>query len=233
MEELKIYYIKYKQFVFPILTVVASLIIIVFVIMPELKSYTNIREQINTLQKRTDNLEVKAEELGKIDPDTSQQNIKVAFTILPADQDVPRAMATLQDAINQSGLVLKSTAYSGSGNVAGKSSFLLNVSVLGRLSSVRDFLVKLQETPRLYQVESLAAQFQSTGDVVEASLPIAVFYEQVPGNIGTLDHPAPKLTDSEEQMLANFYRYIPRSYLENELDSSASAVPLGKLDPFE
>ncbi|MFH0937167.1 MAG: type 4a pilus biogenesis protein PilO [Candidatus Daviesbacteria bacterium] len=227
----KEFYIKYKFIIWPALVAVSEIILLVFVIIPQLMSYLNVRNQISEVRNRAHSLNVKASELQEFDAEGAEKDLQVVFTILPADQDVPQAMAFLQALIANNGLQLKNTAFVGGGQ--SKNSYQLRVVIDGQINALRNFLLQLQEAPRIYQIESLSVQFQRSEGAIEAEMPLSVFYEPAPSKIGSLDQPIPKLGDEELKLLAKLYSIAPPADVLPVDESTASALPLGKSDPFQ
>lgn len=230
------FYLKYRMIIWPAVVGISSIIILALVIIPQLLTYMSVRDQINQTQNKSQNLEAKASELENVDSALTQKDLKVAFSVLPTDQDVPRAMMILQDMVAGSGLELKSTTFgsSGSKQTTAKNNFQLNVTVTGQISALRDFFVKLQNSPRLFQVESIGVQFQKNQGVIEAEIPLSVFYQTGVGQMGPVNQPLPKMSDKDKELLAKFTQITNQAELslKNEEATSAS-VPLGKSDPFQ
>lgn len=227
-------YAKYKLLIWPILSGIASVVILVLVIIPQLLTYLNIRGQISDIVSRSGKLEVKAQSLDAIDENLSEANLKLAFAVLPADRNVPSAVTILQSLITQSGLTLKSTSYSAAARGASKDSYQLNVTVLGQISNVRNFLMGLRDSGRVFQVESINVQFQKSGSLVEAEIPITVFYGLALGKVGALEQEPPKLSEKEEKLLVDLSLLANNpKILAVTGEASASSVPIGKSNPFE
>lgn len=234
------FYLRYRFIIWPAIVGISTILILALVIIPQLLTYLKIRDQINQTQNKSQNLEAKASALENIDSLLTQKDLKVVFSVLPIDQDVPKAMMILQDMISTSGLELKSTTF-GSSRVVDpsqqtldKNSFKLNITIAGQINLLRDFLIKLQNSSRLFQVESIGVTFQKNQGVIEAEIPLSVYYQPSLGEIGKLDQPLPKLSDQNKELLAKLYQTIDQTNLSfDNIDATSSSVPLGKSDPFE
>ena len=211
------------------LSTLAFILIIVLVIVPQLSTYMNSRRKVADLTAEVNKLESKAAELEKIDIQAVKRDLEVAMIILPADQQVPEALMTLSDLVNKSGLVIKSTSYAAGQKSKAKNGFRLNVTLLGPLDSVRNFLIGLDDSPRLFQIESLVVAFTATPPIVEANLPVSVFYEPPAKGGIPVEKPLPKLSDNNQKLLAKLYRIAPKAIPEIDI----STVPVGKANPFE
>ena len=168
-----------------------------------------------------------------IDQVAVKEGLKVVFTVLPGDQDVSEALSSLQELVNRSGLILKSVSYASAKRPSSdKDSFQLNTTVLGPISSVKDFLINLKEGSRVFRVDAIGARFQKDGVIVESDIPISVFYTAAPiASVVALDQPVPQFTPRESQLLSKLSKIVSESLLSTT-DETAS-VPLGKANPFE
>ncbi len=232
-------YIKYKMILWPIIAGVSSLVVLSLVIVPQLLAFVSTRDAITNIDNRFHSLEVKAEELSQINNQKAKSDLQAVFSVLPTDMDVPQAMTILQNLVLRNGLELKSTAFVGNKN-SNQKSFQLNISVAGGMGSIRNFLVSLQDAPRIFQVESINAKFQKNNAQIMADIPITVFYQPQTNQSNQVDQPVPKLNQEEEDMITRFTRIAGViQNLETPQPASgstlppASSTPIGKLDPFE
>lgn len=230
---LKDFYSKYKYIIWPIISGLSSIIILVFVIIPQILTYMNIKNQISDILNRSSFLDAKAAELYSLDEIAAQEDLKVVFTVLPADQDVLTALSALQNLVIHSGLRLENTSFSSSRQKDNKSSFQLNLTVFGQTNSLRDFLIKIQDSSRVFQVESISAQFLKSKSAIEAEIPISVFYQGVPKVLGSVDQKVPKLSDQEKQLLGRLTNIISQTTATSGAAINDASVPLGKSNPFE
>lgn len=233
------FYLKYRFIIWPAIVGISTILVSVLVIIPQLLTYFKVRDQIIQTQNKSQNLEEKAVALENINSLLTQKDLKVVFSVLPVDQDVPKAMMILQDMITTSGLELRSTTFGSSRAIASqqtldKNSFKLNITVAGPVNLLRDFLIKLQNSSRLFQVESIGVTFQKNQGVVEAEIPLSVYYQPSLGEIGKLDQPLPKLSDQNKELLAKLYQTVDQTNLSfDSIESTSSSIPLGKSDPFQ
>lgn len=230
MKVKEIYY-KYNIFLIPVIVGIVCVGILVFVVMPQTLDYFKERTKIEELFNKIGMLNSKTEELKSVDEEAMKKDLVVALTVLPADRDVPQAMNVLQGLINRSNLVLKSTAYSAGTKNTGKNGFSFTISVVGSLSSIKNFISELQNSARVFKVESVELNFQGTGSLVEATMPLTVFYEPAPKTLITTDSIVPKINDSDQELITNLSKSIYQT--ETQSTVSAASVPLGKSNPFE
>lgn len=225
---IKEFYLKYRIYIIPVVVGMVCLGIIGFVIIPQIFEIFKERGSVGELTNRISLLDKKAKELNNLDETVLQTQLETAISVMPTGRDVPQAMAVLQDLIAKSNLSLKSTSYS-SVSKTGQNSFSLTISVLGSLESSRNFLNSLREAPRLFKVESITLRVQPESNAVSLDLPLTVFYQPAPSTILSVDQPVAKITASEEDLIARLAKLAPKQ----PIFATASAVPVGKDDPFQ
>lgn len=230
---LKEIYFKYKYIIWPVVIGLSSVIILAFVVVPQILEYLNIRNQISDLQSKYSFLEAKAAELESIDESATSENLKVVFTILPTDQEVLRAMAALQSLVAGSGLELQNTNFASTKLSGDKDSFQLNLTVAGQIGNLRNFLIKLQDASRVFQIESIGVQFLRSKSAIEAEIPVTVFYQKTPQALGPIDQKVAQLSDTERQLLGKLSAIVSQPAGTSGAVASDSTVPLGKSNPFE
>lgn len=233
-EKLQEILLKYQPIIWPMAIGIASLVILGLVIIPQLLTYINTRGKISKMQDHLSLLEAKAVELSRVNDSEMRPALQTVFTILPTDQDVPYSLVILQGLINQSGLSLTGTSYSASSRAAPKGSFILNLSVGGSLVSLQEFIENLHSAPQLFQIESVNIHFNGSDQIVDADIPVSVFFEADPKSRGVIDQPVSKLTDQEIALLNKLSGQI------NQLKTgfvdpvtATSSVIMGKVNPFE
>lgn len=229
---LKEFYIKYKIFIIPTGVGLICLLIIGFIIVPQISELFSEREKVGTLTNRINLLNNKAKELENLDEAKIKQDLVTALTVLPTGRDVPEAMAVLQGIIAKSNLSLTSTSYSTGSRDAGKAdSFSLSISVLGSIDSTSDFLINLKEGSRIFKVESITLKIQPEGSLVSVDLPLTVFYQAVPSTVLSLDAPVAKIDAKEEELIKNLTKFVAQPSVATS--STEPSVPMGKTNLFD
>src|SRR3989344_1759123 len=109
--KIKLYFGKNRQTVITSLVRLSSFVILGLVIIPQLLSYFTVQDEILQINKKTEELGVKAVELEKVDLISSQNSLGVVSSILPAEPDVPFSITVLQGLVIKSGLLLDEIAY--------------------------------------------------------------------------------------------------------------------------
>lgn len=230
MKELTELYKKYKYIVWPIFSGLASVIVLVFIIIPQFLGYLKSRDEISQTNNHLNSLVVKAEELKQIDGEGTRKKLETAYVMLPSDQDIPKTLAILQDRVNKSSLQLKNTNFVTS-RKPGDNHYQLNLSVSGPIDYIRNFLIGLEDSPQIFQVDSINVHFQSVGLGVDADIPISVYFQPPKKAVVALDQPISTLTTQEESLLSKFEKLT--AGFSGASGDVTSSVPLGKLDPFD
>lgn len=236
--KLKEFYLKYQTIIWPIAVGFSSILILVLVVIPQLLTYLNVRNQILGIRQKNFVLDTKAFELEEIDEEAAKENLQVVFTILPTDPEVLIALTVLQNQLTRVDLELKNTSFAG-GKTGSKNSFQFHITVAGPITALRSWLISLQDAPRLFQIEALNVRFQKEQSGIEAEVPVSVFYQDKPKVMGSLDQPISKLNESEKQTLSKLTQIVAQTGIAqtdsgwDRLEATTSSVPLGRSDPFE
>lgn len=232
-KQLKELYIRYKLIIWPICTAGASAVILFFIIIPQMLSYLNVRGQISQLQTRVDSIDAKAQDLEQLDEQSVSRQFQSAFTVLPADPEIPSALVVLQGLADQAGVTIRNTTYSTSQGSNGKNSFILDLTVAGSISGMRTFLTSLQSAPRVFRVEAISAHFARNYSL-EAEIPIAVYYEPSSAISWSVEQDVPKFSGKDEEFLNQLTQQVENANQRTRArEASYSAVPLGKLNLFD
>lgn len=211
---------------------VSSVVVLGLVIVPQLLAYFTTQDEILQLNQKTVSLEAKAAELEKINPDTSQTQLRVVTSLLPAEPDVPRAITVLQGVVAKSGLLLEGVDYLPAvGN--DQRSFQLSVKVSGSLQNIRSFILELRNTPRVFAIETISLR-SVQGSRIEADIPVSVYYG-VARSTGLKEGDQAALTPEEAILLKKLEALVPLAKAPEATQSAviAPSVPVGKNDPFE
>lgn len=224
-------YNQIKPFLIPGVVGIVCVIISVLVIYPQIGEYFKVKDNITILKSRISTLNNKTKELQAIDEVGRKKDLSVALTILPTDRDVPKSMSILQALITKSNLILDQTSYSAGTKDQGKDGFMFTVSVVGSLPSLRNFMNELQNGSNIFKIESIDLDFQEASSLATVSMPLATFYESAPNIQATLDQPVSTISDKDEELITKLTNVVNQFNIASA--ASSSAVPLGKIDPFQ
>lgn len=232
MKEAREFYLKYKFFIWPITSGLASVVILVLLVIPQFLAFLNMRTEIQTTQERSGKLEVKAQGLQQFDGAAVQKSLNMTSAVLPTDRDVPQAASVLQDIVARSGVTLKSISYSASTKGEKGNRFQLNISVLGQANTLRELMINLEDASRVFQVRSINVQFQYSGAMVEATIPLDVYYDKGDkSTVSSLDSDIPRLNEKQAQLLSRLAKIVGGD-LSQGGEATSSSIPLGKQDLF-
>lgn len=231
---LKGFYLNNKFALWPIISVVAIILMMVFIIVPQALSYPKISQQITEKQAKIQVLNDKSQKLENLDLNKLEQDLKVVLTVLPVSEDVPSALSVIQNMMSKVGLNLESSSYAAPQRASsGQNTSTIRLIAVGPVTSVKDFLDNLDNAPRLFQLESINLAFHKEDSGVDVEMPLSVFSSPQPQSIGTVDSPLPELSDKEKELVMKFQKSIEDMASSGSAAINSDAVPLGKADPFE
>ena len=228
---------EYKLFIYPAVVGLASLVLIIFLIIPQIKNLLANQGNLNEEQKRLNLLDVKAKELEALDTSNINGKLLLTLSALPVDKDLPTIIGVLRNTANQSGIILQSIHFSQKGD----KSYIVGADLVGTTSSLGVFLEMIEKSPRVMRVLSIDSGGGGAGNTITASVSIEVFYPPGPKSLGSVDAPLPKLSDKDQVILSNLSK-TPVTSLISVASGSATPVslapaavpiPAGKDNPFE
>ena len=102
------FYLKYKLVIYPFAVGFVSIVLILFVIIPQLRGYLNSKEDGQVTQNRLKILESKAAELESISDEDLTRRLRSVIAALPVEKDYTVIIGLLQKMSAEAGINLKS-----------------------------------------------------------------------------------------------------------------------------
>jgi Tfp pilus assembly protein PilO len=222
-------YVKYKQFILPVFVGLICLLLIVFLLIPQIINYFAIQKTISANQSRLRKLNNKIASLEKIDLESYKGKINTALVAVPSDKEVPSAIGQLLFLINSSALKLEAMNISSAVVPAGSlSSYTIKIEASGDLKAVRDLIERVRGAPRIMNVASIELN-QSPNNQLRAGFVFNLYFQQNAAASVDIDKAVSLLSPKEEEILAALTSYaktVPTT-------TNAEIVgPRGKEDPF-
>lgn len=240
MRELKDFYRRYKFAVWPALSAVISVAVVITVIIPQFLGFLKGRDELKNIYDKTLTLQAKELELAEVDENRINESLQLAYTVLPKNRDIPEAATLLKNLAEKNGLSVKNLGFSGSSLEGTESTFQLNIGVVGTLSIIKQFLNDLKISGRLLQTGPITLYFERQSEGIEAEIPLTVYYDNSTDTVQLLtDQPIAKLNDADQRLLeeltSGLGAIVPvvREPQTSSLTESEKSVLLGKENPFE
>lgn len=234
-EELLKFYQDYRIYIFPLLVALSSLVLIVFVIYPQISKLIANQQIKEEISSKSSFLEVKAQVLDSVDQVDLERKVDFALRSFPADKDFASVLGLLQALAAQSGFSIISAqlgaAQPKGGNVE---SYTLRLDLLGSNTSLLVFLSSIENSTRIMRVSSIEVSPGRESQGATVSINVEVLYSSAPKTYGSLDSPLPELDSEDEEIIA---RLAGASGLTgSQAGQPATSGPLGprgKSNPFE
>ena len=168
----------------PIFTAIALFIILgfgFFVFLPQYKEFKKFQRGIAILEAELRGKSKYFADLAQLKETLKgyEESLKKVETALPKEFDLDSFIYFIQDKSNENGLLFQGAIFAGTSQVAKEGAVresIVNISVFGSYSALRNFLSSLEKSSRLIEVENIsissAGQFQ---EVFSVSLPLKVY----------------------------------------------------------
>lgn len=236
------FYQTNKLYIFPVMVVLSSLILIIFILYPQTIILLENQKEKTEMISRSNFLDIKVQALEGYDLDQLNRQVNFALNVYPSDKDFVVAMGLLQDLISQSGYnvisIRQGSSLLKSSNVQ---SYGLNLEIIGPQALLPVLISKIEGLPRLMRIDSLEIASGRDTQATTISFNINVLYSNAPADFGTIDSTLPQLTQKDEEVIAKLAKVGP-SFVESkaqggsigQFDIPPSQLgPRGKENPFE
>lgn len=229
------FYLNYKEYVFSVVVVLSSLILIIFVIYPQTSKLISNRQVEEDINQRSKFLEAKAQALESYDQEDLKLKVGKVLSAYPVDKDLVAAVSLLQDFITQSGFSIISISIESGSIKAGTQSFSIKLEILGAKASLPVILTGIENSTRLMRVSSIETTSGRDPVSATASLTVDFLYSSAPEGFGSVDSPIPELSQKDEEVLTKLVAVGGGTtpVVQPEIPLPSELPPRGKANPFE
>lgn len=228
-EALVKFYSTYKLYIFPSAVAISCLILIIFVIYPQLGKLISNNKMAAELQSKAELLEVKAQTLEGLDESDLFSKLNYALLFFPADKDFTNVLGLLQNITSKSSFGILSFALGTQTEEKETQGYLVKLEVKGPRFLLPQLLASIENSDRVMRVTSIEVNLLP-GESVDVFLGVNALYLSAPSSFGTTDSPLPTLTQEDKQLIATLAK---QGGVLKQPAVSAPTVPLGKSDPFQ
>ena len=242
----------FKPFLIPLLVVTVVVLIIPFVILPQLERIKDKNIEVKGAEKRLDLLNQKIADLALVDEEEESIMLLELEKVIPGDKKVAQVIVGVKSLASESNLDITGMNFKPGrvGEEASKSAtssalskrakaleaqneevkdglnFVINLK--GALKDIRTFLAKLESAKRLMGIEILKAeQDEDDPSVYRFDLTINAPLKPTETENDVVGDPLPKLTSFHD----NLFEFIIN--LKGYTTKKIQTVPTGVKDPFE
>lgn len=226
-KELGKFYQKYRLYIFPVSVAISCLILIIFIIYPQVVKLIQGSRLQQDFSTRSKFLEAKASALENYDEADLQRKVSFVLASLPSEKDFTNMVSLLQRLTAKSSFSILSLSLTTVQSSSKDQSYGVKVEMVGPKTLLSSLLSSIENSPRIMRVSTIDITSGRIADVVSATLTVEVFFAQVLDSFGTVDSPLPKLSDKDEELISRLATTQP--IITTPIPSSAK----GRSDPFE
>ena len=226
------FYKRYQLFIFPAGVAVSCLILVVFVMIPQIGKIIQGTQRQAEIRTKSQFLSTKVEALEGYDEGALQQKVSYLIASLPAEKDFVNIIGLLQKLTSENGFSIISLSLGSSGAPSSQEqSYGVKLETLGSKSLLSRLLNSIENSPRLIRISDMEISAGKAGDFVNVSLTIEVLFSPMPKELGGVDSPLPEVSESEEALIKRLARtQVPATTVS---PTSVTLTPRGKANPFE
>lgn len=222
------FYQKYKLLIFPLVVALSCLILIIFVLIPQIGVFLKNSRSQQEFSARSQFLDAKVAALENLNEPELLNRVSYVLASLPREKDFASTIALLQKITAESGYVIASLTFgTGEGKGAGGQSFGVRMEVVGPKTLLGSLLSSIEVSSRLMKISSMEISSGKEVDIVTVNLALEALFAPMPATLGSIDTPLPEISAGEEELLSKL------SSTAASQPQPLSATQIGKTDPFE
>lgn len=228
------FYKRYRLFIFPAVVALSCLILIVFVMIPQISKIIEGTRKESEIRVKHKFLATKAEALEGYDEADLARKVSYLLASLPAEKDFVNIIGQLQRISSENGFSIAALSLGvGTGGQSPKEqSYGVKMDALGPKSLLNRLLNSIEGSPRLIRINDMEISAGKAGDFVNVSLTIEVLFSPMPKDLGAVDSPLPEISEGEQALIQRLARTqtVPTTAVST---TPLSLTPRGKPNPFE
>ncbi len=229
-EEVVKFYLRYRLYIFPAIVAISSLILIIFVIFPQIGKLITNQKTEGILVDKSKLLEVKAQTLDSYDGLDLSNKASYTLASYPQDRDFGNAIGLIQNLTTQSGFSIITMALGTSINkIANSQSYSIQLDLVGPKNLISTLLTNIESSTRLIRVGSIEITNTVNQQVVNIALNLDVLYAPIPNSFGSIDSTLPELSQKDQQLLTT----LAKNVTPISTSTNAQLPSRGKANPFE
>lgn len=221
-------WVKYYR-VFFIFFVVGLVFLSWFFLRPQVKQVFEAKKDLDQEKRRLTSLRAKLADLENLNEFELSERTNVSLQAIPEKKNIIGLIANLRSQLGEKGLIMENLQVS-SGELPATSSaqqglgeFNFKLAIRGTLEAVLDFFAKAEKSLPLVSFREVKIEVGE--EEANTSFILESYFLSLPGVLGAIDAPVPKLTSGEEKVLQEIAQY--------SFFSPVSFPPAqGKTNPF-
>jgi hypothetical protein len=230
LENLTVLYRHYKDFLLPIGVMVVSVLVILYVVFPQIQQYSNSQDLVKTEQQKLDALNSNYNLLTSLDDAKIAANLNTLSLALPAQKDFAGIIGAITYVSAKTGVSVGNFEFSlgdlSASNFAGTAypSTKIDISLKGDTKSIINFAHEITKTMPIAEVTALNISGNS-GD-----LTVLFYYKPFPAQNVNDQTAIVSLSAKQLSLINQLSTWNSVGQIDLGVSSSASAVTSGS--PF-
>lgn len=217
------FYQKYKLLIFPSVVALSCLILISFVLIPQIGTFLKNSRSQQEFSVRSEFLDTKVAALENLNEPELLNKVGYVLTSLPREKDFAETIAILQKITRDHGFVIASLTF----GAGGGQSFGVRMETVGPKTLLGSLLSSIEGSSRLMKISSMEISSGKGADVVSVNLALEALFAPMSATLGSIDTPLPEISAGEEALLSKL------SSTAQLQPQPLSSTQIGKPNPFE
>lgn len=197
---IKILYLKYKDYMFPLLGFLIALVVLFQYVVPQLQTFLSTKDQIIANEQTLAIMTQNYNNIASLNNGDLQNNLALAKQALPGVKDFAGILTAISRAAGLSGAIVDDYTFQIGDLTASKAdsnspTILLNLTIKGDIEKTKKFLTALSQQLPLSDVSSASIIADST------AITAAFYYSPLPTVTIDATTPFPMLSSAQKKIL--------------------------------
>lgn len=217
---------KVKILLIPLAIILLILFSSILFLKPQISGILAGQKELSLQRAKLAKLTAKKAFLGGLAESELEDKTKTTLAFLPAEKDLPRALATIRNLADSNGLELQGVQAEPGSISNGLESLEFKITISGDWTQLKNFLSQVEETSPLMRV--VKAEISSFPPMAEAILSLDSFSLPLPTTLGVSEAPLVAISPQEEEIYQRLVKIPPPT----QGVFQPSSFPSGRENPF-
>lgn len=182
----------------------------VFFLKPKITEILRFRKEISGQKKTLAQLTQKAAFLEGLDEVELEEKSEYLLKFLPAEKDVPRAMAAVKFLGSQAETgITKIGVDLNEQKGANLPFFTFSLTTVGTAEKIINLLEKIESSSPFMKVDKIEVSFKEGEEQVSADIQLKNFFLPLPKDLGSVESPLVPITKEEEKIYEESLNFTP------------------------
>lgn len=235
-----------KEFLPSILMALFSVGLVVYALIPGIRSIQEIIISTDNVNKENRLLKKKVNTFAQFDEETLTQHVSTLLSAVPSDKSISSILTTIENVASSNRVMVSDLTVVNPGSISsdsastkinntklGSNTIKISTSITGLKDDIFSFITNIRKVRRLIRIATMTQTFTSVDASSSAKLKLELeaFYAPLPITLGKIESEISPLSANEEQIITKISEY-PLQFDNTQPIQQGQIETGNKIDPF-